>query len=432
MRDNDGMDLDLRTLHNGLVAASARLPGFRSAAIGVWLRVGARHEPEALGGLAHFMEHMAFKGTHRRDARKISFEAESAGASMNAWTARDHTAYYLSLLGDQAALAVDLLADVVRESTFPPEELEREREVILQEIAESADDPHDLVQEGFDGVAFPGQALGRPILGDPQVIRTVQRDQFTHWITDHHVGANLIIVGAGGIEHNSFHRLVEQHFGDLPSGQVVSRPERGRYVGGYRHLPGDYAQSALVLGWPIPGRQDPRFPVFELLAELFGGGMSSPLFQAVRERKGLAYAIDSWVEGHEDCGLFQISAGVSPRNLKALLETTCEEISRLARGIDHEDLERARNQHRATLLMNAERPLGTAESIARDLLFHGSVWTIDQQLDRIASVDAQALEAAAADMLKATPSLSIVGRVGRTNPMNVVQRSLRAARQATS
>ena len=418
------MDLETQTLANGLVVASARLPGLRSAAIGVWLRVGARHEPVKLGGLAHFMEHMAFKGTSRRDARRISFEAERVGATMNAWTARDHTAYYLSLLGEQAPMAIDLLADVVRESTFPLDEIEREREVILQEIAEAADDPHDLVQEGFDNVAYPDQALGRPILGDPEVIRTVQRDCFTQWIETHHVGANLIVVGAGAIDHHQFQELVTRHFGDLPAGRTGQTPERARYIGGYRHRPGDFAQATLVLGWPIPGRSDDRYHVFEMLAELFGGGMSSPLFQAVRERRGLAYAIDAWAEGHEDCGLFQISAGVAPRNLKALLEVTCEEISRLARGIDPEDLERARNQHRAMLLMNLERPLGTAESIARDLMFRGSVWSVDQQLDRLSQVQAVDLEHAAIEMLRMTPSLSIVGKTGRTNPMGTIERSL--------
>jgi predicted Zn-dependent peptidase len=421
------MDLETQTLANGLVVASARLPGFRSAAIGVWLRVGSRHEPAELGGLAHFMEHMAFKGTRRRDARRISFEAERVGASMNAWTARDHTAYYLSLLGEQTPMAIDLLADVVRDSTFPPEEIEREREVILQEIAEAADDPHDLVQEGFDRVAYPDQALGRPILGDPEVIRTVQRDCFTEWIAQHHVGSNLLVVGAGAIEHQQFQELVTRHFGDLPAGTIGQRPENAQYVGGYQHRPGDFAQVSLVLGWPIPGRSNDRYPVFEMLAELFGGGMSSPLFQAVRERRGLAYAIDAWAEGHEDCGLFQISAGVAPRNLKALLEVTCEEISRLARGVDPEDLERARNQHRAMLLMNLERPLGTAESIARDLMFRGSVWSVDQQLERIAQVQCADLEQAALEMLRTTPSLSVVGKAGRSNPMKTVERSLAKA-----
>jgi len=424
------MNLKLETLANGLVFASAHLPGLRSAAIGVWLRVGARHEASEHAGLAHFMEHMAFKGTHRRDARQISFEAEHVGATMNAWTARDHTAYYVSLLGDQAPMAIDLLADVVRESTFPSDEIEREREVILQEIAESADDPQELAQHGFDQIAFPDQSLGRPILGDAGSIRLIDRACFKRWSDAHHVGRNLIVVGAGAVNHDEFRQQIATHFNDLPAGGLIARPQAACYVGGYRHHRGSFAQTTLALGWPIPGREDPRHLVFELLADLLGGGMSSPLFQSIRERHGLAYTVDAWVDIQDDCGVFQVSAAMAPRNLGAVLDLACAEVCRLAQSIDPRDVERVRNQHRAALWMSLERPLGMAESIARELLTRGAVPSVEEQIARVEAIGIDEFQRAAQDLLQTAPSLCVVGKAGREKPYERVLNALSACRGA--
>ena len=423
------MDLQIRTLSNGLTVASVRLPGFRTAAIGAFVRVGSRHEPAALNGISHFLEHMAFKGTRRRDARRISFEAELVGANMNAYTAKDHTAYHMVLLAEHARTAFDVIADVLRDSVLPPEEIERERGVILQEIGEAADDPQDLVQDHFDLVAFPNQALGRPILGTPRVVRTLARDDLAAYLQAHYVAANMAVVGVGGIEHDAFAELADRYFGDLPAGSA-SQAVPARYEGGFRHLDDDFGQTSVALGWPIPGRNDPRYAVYELLGDLFGGGMSSPLFQAVREQRGLAYAIDAYTEGHEDCGLFQVSAGVAPRHLRTLLQVVCDELARLTRQIDPGDLERARNQQRANLLMTLERPLALAEAIARDLFMHGRVVPLDEVAERTLRIDAPALSRAAADMLDAAPTLSIVGRAGRGDHLAAVQRRLAPQRIA--
>jgi predicted Zn-dependent peptidase len=419
------LDLQTHTLSNGLTVASVRLPGFRTAAIGAYVRVGSRHEPAGLNGISHFLEHMAFKGTELRDARRISFEAEMVGATMNAYTAKDHTAYYMVLLAEHMRTALDVLSDVLMRSTFPADEIERERTVILQELGDAADDPQDLVQDHFDLKAFPGQPLGQPILGNPKVIRTVRRDDFVAYLQSHYTAANMVVVGVGGIEHRAFADMVAEHFGDLPAGSP-SDAAPARYAGGYRNLDDDFGQASVALGWATPGRTDPRYPACELLGDLFGGGMSSPLFQAVRERRGLAYSLDSFTDGHEDCGIFQVTASVAPRNLRAFFDVVCEELVSLAQRVDPGDLERARNQHRANLLMAAERPQALAESVARDLLLHGRVVPLDEAAARIRDVDEAQLRDVLASLLGATPTLAIVGRAGRGDHYGLLSKRLRA------
>lgn len=417
------MDHSIQTLANGLTVASVRLPGFRTAAIGAFVRVGSRYEPTGLNGISHFLEHMAFKGTERRDARRISFEAELVGANMNAYTAKDHTAYYMVLLAEHARVALDVISDVLRFSTFPPDELERERGVILQEIGEAGDDPSDLVQDGFDLEAFPRQPFGRPILGARRFVRTVRRDDLIEYMHAHYTAANMIVVGVGGIDHARFLEQTAECFGQIPRG-TPNRSEPARYKGGFRHVDGDFEQTSSALGWPVPPRSHERYAVYELLSDLFGGGMSSPLFQAVREQRGLAYAVDSYCEGHEDCGLFQISAGVAPKQLRAYFEVVCDELAALTGRIAPDDLQRARNQQASNLLMTLERPLALAEAVARDLFFHGRIVPIEETVARASRIDEADLRRAAADMLAAKPTLSVVGRIGRGDHYDAITQRL--------
>jgi predicted Zn-dependent peptidase len=408
------MNLKTSTLANGLRVASIRLAGFRTAFVGAFVRVGSRYEPDHLNGISHFLEHMAFKGTRRRNAFGIALEAERAGAYMNAYTAKDHTAYYMLLPGENLATAVGLIADVVRESTFPREELERERNVILQEISEADDDPTDLAQDELDRCAFPQHALGRPILGHRKVIRTVRRSELTRYLRGHHTGANMVVVAAGGVDHAKFRDLAEKHFGDLERGDA-STSEPAQYVGGFRHLKDDFGQTSIAIGWPTPARSDPRFPHYELLAELAGGGMSSPLFQLLRERHGLVYAVSASAEAFEDCGLFQVSAGVSPRDVGTSLKLVSEALVALADRIEPVDLERARNQFRAHHYAQLERPRPLAEQVAQDLLFRGEVTSVAERVRRAEAARPEALRDAMRAMLAAPPALAIVGRAGRGN-----------------
>jgi len=417
------MDLRTRVLPNGLTIASVRLPGFRTAAVGTFVKVGSRDEPAELNGISHFLEHMAFKGTATRDARRISLEIERVGAMMNAYTAKDHTAFHTVLLAEHMPVALDVLADVVLQSTFPPDEIERERQVILQEIGEAKDDPESIAQDEFDLRAYPKQAFGRPILGNARFVKRVGREDFRHYLGTHYFASNTVISAVGDIDHDRFADEVEKRFGDMPQG-VRSQREAVRYVGGFRHVDDEYEQTSVALGWPAPARSDPRFPVYELLGELLGGGMSSPLFQAVRERHGLAYQIDAWTEGHEDCGLLQVTAGVAPRNLRLFFEVVCGEIRELTHRITPEDLERTRNQQATHLARSLERPMDLAETVARDLLVHGRVLSPLERIATTMAIGETELRQAARDLLSQPPTLVLVGRAGRGDHHSAVRRSL--------
>jgi len=417
------MDLRTRVLPNGLTIASVRLPGFRTAAVGTFVKVGSRDEPAELNGISHFLEHMAFKGTATRDARRISLEIERVGAMMNAYTAKDHTAFHTVLLAEHMPVALDVLADVVLQSTFPPDEIERERQVILQEIGEAKDDPESIAQDEFDLRAYPKQAFGRPILGNARFVKRVGREDFRHYLGTHYFASNTVISAVGDIDHDRFADEVEKRFGDMPQG-VRSQREAVRYVGGFRHVDDEYEQTSVALGWPAPARSDPRFPVYELLGELLGGGMSSPLFQAVRERHGLAYQIDAWTEGHEDCGLLQVTAGVAPRNLRLFFEVVCGEIRELTHRITPEDLERTRNQQATHLARSLERPMDLAETVARDLLVHGRVLSPLERIATTMAIGETELRQAARDLLSEPPTLVLVGRAGRGDHHSAVRRSL--------
>ena len=417
------MDLRTRVLPNGLTIASVRLPGFRTAAVGTFVKVGSRDEPADLNGISHFLEHMAFKGTATRDARRISLEIERVGAMMNAYTAKDHTTFHTVLLAEHMPVALDVLADVVLRSTFPPDEIERERQVILQEIGEAKDDPESIAQDEFDLRAYPKQAFGRPILGNARFVKRVGRDDFRHYLGTHYFASNTVISAVGDIDHDRFADEVEKRFGEMPQG-VRSQREAVRYVGGFRHVDDDYEQTSVALGWPAPARSDPSFPVYELLGELLGGGMSSPLFQAVRERHGLAYQIDAWTEGHEDCGLLQVTAGVAPRNLRLFFEVVCGEIRELTHRITPEDLERTRNQQATHLARSLERPMDLAETVARDLLVHGRVLSPLERIATTMAIGETELRQAARDLLSQPPTLVLVGRAGRGDHHSTVRRSL--------
>ncbi len=419
-----GPDVRVRTLANGLRVATARMPGFRTVSIGAWLRAGSRDEPAPLNGLSHFFEHMAFKGTERRDARRITLDVERVGGSINAYTAKDHTAYEAEMLAGHTDVALDVLADVLRRSAFPADEIERERQVILQEIGDAVDDPESMAQDAFDATAWPRQALGRPILGAPRNIRRIARDDLLQFQARHCTGANMVITGVGGVDHDAFCEQVERHFGDMPAGLREPR-DASRYVGGCKHLDDDTEQTSVVLGWPVPGLADPSHRAFEMLGELLGGGMSSPLFQAVREQRGLAYQIDAWTDGLEDGGVLQVTAGVSPRNLRALLETVCEVVAAAAHQLDEDDVERTRNTLAMRWARSLERPAALSERLGRDLLMHDRIVLPDERIAQAMAVDAAALTAAARAMLAGPATLSLAGRVGRFDPMGLVTRVLR-------
>ena len=417
------MDVRSRRLDNGLTLATVRLPGFQTLSVGVFVRAGTRHEPPRLNGLAHVLEHMAFKGTAHRDARALSLATERVGASLNAYTAKDVTVYHADALAGHEATVLDVLADVVRYPAFPEDELERERRVILQELDEAGDDPESLAQDAFDAAAFPEQTVGQPILGSRKAIRSVRRDDLLAWHARHYCASNLIIVAAGCVDHPRFDALVTERFGDSPTG-LPAEHEPARYVGGYRHVDQEFEQTAVLLGWPVPPRTSGDFVHYEMLADLLGGGASSPLFQSIREQHGLAYRIDTWIDGGRDGTMLQIGAGVDARDLPAFFDRVCETLLAVMHGVHADDLERTRNLRLLGLAHQHERPMELAEALAHELAIHGAIATPEARIERTRAVSGPAISAAAKSLLAATPTVALVGRGGRRDPRAGIQRRL--------
>ena len=301
-------EIEITTLASGLRIATATMTNVETASVGVWVDVGARYEAAEVNGVAHMLEHMAFKGTQQRSARGIAEAIENVGGQLNAYTSREQTAYYARVLADDVPLAVDLLADILQHSVFDEEELARERGVVVQEIGQVRDTPDDLVFDQFQETAFPGQALGRSILGPPEVIAAMPRTALIDYMARHYGPKRMVLAAAGKIEHARVVELGERLFGELPAASD-DQGEPAEYRGGERREERDLEQAHLLLGLPAFAYTDDDFYALQVLSAMLGGGMSSRLFQEVREKRGLAYSIFSFASCYRDTGFLGIYAG---------------------------------------------------------------------------------------------------------------------------
>lgn len=323
MTDNTGAKVT--KLSNGLTVATDRIPSVSSASVGIWIGVGTRHENAEENGLAHLIEHMVFKGTRRRDAAAIAREIEDVGGHMNAYTSREQTAYFARVLSEDLPLAVDLIADIVQDSVYDTEELSRERTVILQEIAQVNDTPDDVIFDHFQEVAFPDQPLGRPVLGMPDVVRSVGRDRLVNYIDTNYGPGSSVLSASGDVDHDALVELVGSRFDHLP-GASESETEQGAYKGGEMRVKKDLDQLHFTLGFRGVSYSDPDFYALQVLSTLYGGGMSSRLFQEVREKRGLVYSIHSFTSCYMDDGIFGVYAGTGPDEIGEVVPIVCDEL----------------------------------------------------------------------------------------------------------
>lgn len=402
---------EITALPGGLRVATQRMPGVRSAAVGVWVAAGARSESAATNGVSHLLEHMAFKGTESRSARDIAEQVEAAGAYMNAYTGREETAYHLRLLPQDLPLAVDILSDILLRPRFAEEDLAREREVIVQEIGEARDDPSDAVFDGFQESAFPDQPLGRPVMGTPEGVRGLARETLRDYMDAHYRGGGMVLAAAGDVRHDVLVELAERAFADLAS-DSPPRCEPGRYAGGDARNPRPTGQTYLVLGFEGVPHDDPDFYACVMLASVLGGGMSSRLFQEVRERRGLAYDIHAFAGSFRDTGVFGVSAGTAEKDAGEVLRIVADVLADARERVLPEEIGRAAAQARSGLLMAQESCAGRAESLARHLLVFGRPIGVDEQMDKLAAVDEDALRRTAARVLASPPTLAAVGPDG--------------------
>lgn len=403
--------VNVTRLANGLRIASDHLPHVDTVAVGVWVAIGARHEPASLNGIAHFLEHMAFKGTERRSAQAIAQEIETVGGQLNAYTAREQTAYYARILAEDTPLALDMLADILQHSTFVDEELERERAVILQELGQAEDTPDDIIYDFLQKTAYPDQGLGRPILGDSTTVRAISRESLFSYMRERYTPERLLIVAAGDVDHQVLVEEVTRLFSDFPESPAVPVAP-AQYTGGEYREQKDLEQVHLAMAFPGVSYQDPDYYAASVLSTLFGGGMSSRLFQEVRERRGLAYSIYSYSANYQDSGLFGLYAGTGEKEVTELIPVLCEEMQKLVNTLTEDEIDRARAQLLAGYRMSRESTFNRCEQLAQALLAHDRPVLPAEYAECITAVSKSQLQSLAARILQAPLSLAAIGPVG--------------------
>jgi predicted Zn-dependent peptidase len=381
------MSIEFTTLPSGLRVITDTVREVESVALGIWADVGTRHENMDHNGVAHMVEHMMFKGTPTRNALQIAEQIEDVGGQVNAYTSREITAYHVHMLKDDLPLGIDILSDIIQHSTMPDDEIERERDVILQEIGMTADTPDDIIFDNYQETAYPAQALGAPILGRSEIISNMQRDTLQDYVQKFYTPGRLVVAASGHVEHAELLQRVTDLFGDLPADQA-STPDQAHYKGGDSRTEKSLEQSHVVIGFEGVGRNDEDYYAAAALSTVLGGGMSSRLFQEVREARGLAYAIDAYTESYEDIGALGIYAGTGAADAAPAARLTAEEIKGLAAKVGDAELARAKAQMKGSLFMRRESPLARAEANAHNVHSFGRLFSAQELADKVDAVSA--------------------------------------------
>ncbi len=410
------MGVEVSRLSNGLTVATETLPNIESVALGVWVKSGARNERDEEHGMAHLLEHMAFKGTRRRSAFEIAAEIENVGGEINAATSVETTSYFARVLAADVPLAVDILADILQESEFDPDELRREQHVILQEIGAAHDTPDDVVFDHFTETAFRHQTLGRSILGTPETVKSFTSKQLHDYIGRQYGAERMVVVAAGAVEHDAFVKEVERRLGGFRSHADATMPQYAQYVGGDFRENRDLMDAQIVLGFEGRAYHVRDFYASQVLSMILGGGMSSRLFQEVREKRGLCYSVYAFHWGFSDTGIFGVHAATGHASLAELLPVIMTELQKCGEAIGQDELDRARAQYRAGLIMSAESPSSRASQIARQLLLFGRPVAKEELMGRLDALTTARLTDLSGRLFSTRPTLTAVGPVGTLAP----------------
>ena len=413
------------TLDNGLRVISEEIPYLETASVGVWVDAGARCEQPEINGISHLLEHMAFKGTQIRSARDIAEEIEAVGGHLNAYTSREQTAYFAKVLKEDTPLALDILADILQNPAFDKDELEREQTVVVQEIGQAHDTPDDIIFDYFQDIAFPDQPLGRPVLGTSENVQSFTRDNLSAYMDQHYTPGRMVVSAAGNVDHDQLVELTNKTF--LRSTSTVDNSnEEANYVGGHFYQSRDLEQVHLLIGFNGLAYKDQDYYALQVFSTLLGGGMSSRLFQKVREERGLAYSIYSFSTSYVDSGLFGIYAGTSAESTCELIETVCNELLDVVENIGATETARARAQLKSGLLMSLESTGARSEQLARQLLLFGRPISNAEVIEKIESADPPKLSAVAERIFKnGAPTIAALGPTSNMPDYKAVGEMLR-------
>lgn len=419
------MSVRSTTLDNGMVVLTDDMPHLESASLGVWVKAGARSERKAEHGISHLLEHMAFKGTATRSALEIAESIENVGGDLNAATSIEHTGYFARVLKEDVVLAADILADILQNSTFEENELAREKQVIVQEIGAARDNPDDHVFDLFQQAAYPTQPIGRTILGTVDSVRDFSSDTIRKYMRRNYVGDHMVIAAAGNVDHDELARVAADRFGGLaPNGAPA--PQKAEYQGGQERLFSDHEQAHIVLGFEGRAYHSDGFYAAQVLASILGGGMSSRLFQEVREKRGLCYSVYAFHWAFADSGVFGVAAATGEDEVGELVPVVLDELRRATETITDEEVVRVRNQIRAGLLMSLESPSARAGQLARQQILWGRPIEMHETVERINRITAQRVRDVAEQLFTAgVPTLAGIGPINQLADVESIGETLK-------
>jgi predicted Zn-dependent peptidase len=411
------------TLANGLRVVSHAMASVETISTGVWVGAGTRFEHAAINGVSHVLEHMAFKGTERRGARAIAEEIEAVGGHLNAYTSRESTAYYAKMLKEDLGLAIDIIADILQNSVMDEEELGRERSVIIQEISQAQDTPDDVVFDNFQITAFPDQPIGQPVLGTAELVGNMSRKTILDYMKSLYRAPNMVLAAAGNLDHDRLVELVQAAFRNLAGGEQKDSAA-AEYAGGESREERATEQVHLVLGFEAVPYDSPDYYPLSVFSSLFGGGMSSRLFQEVREKHGLVYSIYSFGSCYSDSGLFGIYAGTGESEAAKVLPMICDEIKKTAAVVGDDEIRRARAQLKSGILMSLESTSSRCEQLARQMMVFGRPLPSAEVIDHIEAVTAESIRAATEKLFAGPPTLAALGPIGSVESLEKIKSRL--------
>jgi predicted Zn-dependent peptidase len=424
------MSVEVSQLSNGITVVTDSMPGIESVALGVWVKSGARDEAEDEHGIAHLLEHMAFKGTRSRTAFEIAAQIENVGGEINAATSVETTSYYARVLKSDVPLAIEILSDILNDSLFDEDELEREKHVIMQEIGAAHDTPDDVVFDRFTEAAYRHQTIGRSILGTAETISGFSPTQLRAFISRHYSADRLVIVAAGAVTHDAFMREAEKRFGPMISNSKPRQIVAANYVGGDFREHRDLMDAQIVLGFEGRAFHARDFYASQILSMILGGGMSSRLFQEVREKRGLCYSIYAFHWGFSDTGIFGVHAATGQGDIEKLVPVIVSELRRAGEDIEEEEVDRARAQYRASLLMSQESAASRASQIARQMLLYGRPVTTEELMERLSLITVERLTDLSQRLFSGPkPTISAVGPIGPLADHSSIHADLAATRK---
>ena len=401
---------NIHKLNNGLTVITDYIDTVETVSVGMWNKVGARNEQEKVNGVAHLLEHMAFKGTANRSALDIAKEVEMVGGAVNAYTSREVTAYYMKVLKEDIGLSIDIISDILQNSAFEAKELDRERGVILQEIGMYLDTPDDVVFDKWQEVAYPDQPMGRSILGKSEIIKSISRDQVEGFMKSFYRPDRMVFSVSGNLQEALVLDLVEKHFNNLPNGQDDHSP-KALYKGGEFRQEKELEQVNLILGFEGVDFYSDLYYSTAVYSTVLGSGMSSRLFQEIREKRGLVYSVSSYTSSFSDSGIFGVYAGTGQKEVKELIPVLCDQLNISAKSFTPEELQRAKAQFKASLLMGQESTSRRCRSNASKYLMHSKIISHNEIISKIDAVQLEDLERARLNILKSNITLSSIGPV---------------------